>query len=79
VEVPKLLSNVGNAVQALLGKQPGMDDIVRAARAEGYAVLDDAGIGYTSDEEEQAARAVSFTCIRCPVCRNSWADRPGSR
>ena len=62
----KLLSNVGNAVQALLGKQPGMDDIVQAARAEGYAVLDDAGIAYTSDEEEQAARAVSFTVHPVP-------------
>ena len=62
----KLLSNVGNAVQALLGKQPGMDDIVQAARAEGCAVLDDAGISYTSDEEEQAARAVSFTVHPVP-------------
>ena len=62
----KLLSNVGNAVQALLGQQPGADDIVRAARAEGRAVLDDAGISYTSDEEEQAARAVSFTVHPVP-------------
>ena len=62
----KLLSNVGNAVQALLGKQPGMDNIVQAARAEGYAVLDDAGVAYTSDEEEQAARAVSFTVHPVP-------------
>ena len=62
----KLLSNVGNAVQALLGQQPGADDIVRAAQAEGRAVLDDAGINYTSDEEEQAARAVSFTVHPVP-------------
>lgn len=62
----KLLSNVGNAVQALLGQQPGADDLVRAARAEGRAVLDDAGIGYTSDEEERAARAVSFTVHPVP-------------
>jgi 2-dehydropantoate 2-reductase len=62
----KLLSNVGNAVQALLGQQPGMEAIVRAAQAEGRAVLDDAGIGYTSDEEEQAARAVSFTVHPVP-------------
>jgi 2-dehydropantoate 2-reductase len=62
----KLLSNVGNAIQALLGKQPGMDELVRAAQAEGRSVLDAAGIGYTSDEEEAAARAKSFTVKPVP-------------
>ncbi len=56
----KLLSNVGNAFQALLGRPEGMGRLVRAAEAEGRAVLDAAGIAYTSDEEEAAARADSF-------------------
>ena len=56
----KLLTNTGNAFQALLGQPKGMGRLVRAAEAEGRAVLDAAGIGYTSDEEEAAARADSF-------------------
>ena len=56
----KLLSNVGNAFQALLGRPEGMGRLVRAAEAEGRAVLDAAGIAYTSDEDEAAARADSF-------------------
>lgn len=56
----KLLTNVGNAFQALLGRSEGMGRLIRAAQAEGREVLDAAGIGYTSDEEEAAARADSF-------------------
>jgi 2-dehydropantoate 2-reductase len=56
----KLLSNVGNAFQALLGRPSGMGRLVRAAEAEGRAVLDAAGIAYTSDADEAAARADSF-------------------
>ncbi len=56
----KLLTNAGNAFQALLGQPKGMGRLVRAAEAEGRRVLDAAGIGYTSDEEEAAARADSF-------------------
>jgi 2-dehydropantoate 2-reductase len=56
----KLLSNVGNAFHALLGEPEGMGGLVRAAQAEGRAVLDAAGIAYTSDEVEAAARADSF-------------------
>jgi 2-dehydropantoate 2-reductase len=62
----KLLSNVGNAIQALLGRQPGVGELVRAAEAEGRSVLDAAGIDYTSDEEEAAARAKSFTVKPVP-------------
>ncbi len=62
----KLLSNVGNAIQALLGNQPGGRELVRAAEAEGRSVLDAAGIGYTSDEEEAAARAKSFSVKPVP-------------
>ena len=56
----KLLTNTGNAFQALLGQPKGMGRLVQAAQAEGQWVLDRAGIGYTSDEEEAAARADSF-------------------
>ena len=56
----KLLTNTANAFQALLGQPEGMGRLVRAAEAEGRRVLDAAGIGYTSDEEEAAARADSF-------------------
>jgi 2-dehydropantoate 2-reductase len=62
----KLLSNVGNAIQALLGRQPGAGALIRAAEAEGRSVLDGAGIDYTSDEEEAAARAKSFTVKPVP-------------
>jgi 2-dehydropantoate 2-reductase len=62
----KLLTNVGNAVQALLGRQPGASDLIRAAEGEGRSVLDAAGITYTSDEEESAARAKSFTVQPVP-------------
>jgi 2-dehydropantoate 2-reductase len=56
----KLLTNVANPFQALLGEPPGMGRLVRAAEAEGRAVLDAAGISYTSDEDEAADRAMSF-------------------
>jgi 2-dehydropantoate 2-reductase len=56
----KLLSNIANAFQALLGRSEGMGPLVEAAQAEGRAVLDAAGIAYTSDEDEAAARADSF-------------------
>jgi 2-dehydropantoate 2-reductase len=56
----KLLTNTGNAFQALLDQPKGMGRLVRAAEAEGRAVLDAAGIGYTADEEEAGARADSF-------------------
>lgn len=56
----KLLSNVGNAFQALLGRAAGMGRLVRAAEEEGRAVLDAAGIAYTSDADHAAARADSF-------------------
>jgi 2-dehydropantoate 2-reductase len=62
----KLLSNVGNAIQALLGRQPGAGELIQAAGAEGRSVLDGAGIDYTSDEEEAAARAKSFTVKPVP-------------
>ncbi|GLZ45334.1 2-dehydropantoate 2-reductase [Actinomycetospora sp. NBRC 106375] len=47
----KLLTNLGNALQALLGDASGAADIQRAAEAEARAVLDAAGIAVTPDDE----------------------------
>jgi 2-dehydropantoate 2-reductase len=54
----KLLANLGNAVEAVCGRRDGDDvaELRRRARAEGTAVLDAAGIPYTSEEENAAAR-----------------------
>ncbi|MFI7636804.1 ketopantoate reductase family protein [Nonomuraea sp. NPDC049400] len=52
----KLISNLGNAVEALLGHVPGMADVVERARAEARAVLDEAGIAYSTPEEEAEVR-----------------------
>ncbi|GAA3180811.1 ketopantoate reductase family protein [Nonomuraea roseoviolacea] len=52
----KLLGNLGNAVEALCGHEPGADALHERARAEGAAVLEEAGIAYTSQEEESALR-----------------------
>ena len=62
----KLLTNVGNAFQALLGQPKGMGRLVRAAEAEGRGVLDAAGIDYVDDAEEAAARADSFEVLPVP-------------
>ncbi|MGW1744118.1 ketopantoate reductase family protein [Streptomyces sp. NPDC002092] len=54
----KLLSNLGNALEAVAG--PISDDeavtLYKRVRAEGEAVLDAAGIAYASAEEQKAAR-----------------------
>jgi 2-dehydropantoate 2-reductase len=54
----KLLSNLGNAIEALCGRGGGDDaaDLGRRVRAEGTAVLDAAGIGYASRAEEATTR-----------------------
>lgn len=53
----KLLMNLGNAAQALCGNVDGVGDVMRAARAEGVAALDAAGVAYVSDAEDKARRA----------------------
>jgi 2-dehydropantoate 2-reductase len=53
----KLISNIANAIQALVGSNGDIDPVVAAAQTEARQVLDGAGIAYTSDEEEQATRA----------------------
>ncbi|MFJ6165152.1 ketopantoate reductase family protein [Micromonospora orduensis] len=51
----KLLSNLGNGLQALLG-QDIPDALAERIRAEGVAVLAAAGIAHTSPQEEKAER-----------------------
>jgi 2-dehydropantoate 2-reductase len=62
----KLLSNIGNSLQALCGDADGLEPLITAAVAEGRRVLAAAGIGYTGDEEEAAARADAFTVEAVP-------------
>ena len=57
----KLLTNIGNAFSALVGQNGRIGELVRAAEQEAREVLAAAGIAYTGDEEEAAARAGSFT------------------
>ncbi|GAA0385160.1 2-dehydropantoate 2-reductase [Acrocarpospora corrugata] len=52
----KLLGNLGNAVEALCGPGPGRETVLAKAVAEGRAVLDAAGIGYATPQEEQDRR-----------------------
>jgi 2-dehydropantoate 2-reductase len=52
----KLITNLGNAYQALVGDTKGTGSLVRQAVAEGRDVLAEAGIEVTSDEEEAADR-----------------------
>ena len=52
----KLLSNLGNAVDALCGTAARGSGIAQRARREGVACLQAAGISYIGDDEEDAAR-----------------------
>ncbi|ONK12952.1 2-dehydropantoate 2-reductase N-terminal domain-containing protein [Streptomyces sp. MP131-18] len=54
----KLLANLANAVEALSGPPaaPPLTEVVAAARAEGVAVLDAAGLAYASEEEQARLR-----------------------
>lgn len=60
----KLLLNLGNAVFALCGlKAEGAGELLTAAKAEGVAVLEAAGIAYASDEEDRARRSNTLTIV----------------
>nr|WP_062338759.1 2-dehydropantoate 2-reductase N-terminal domain-containing protein [Herbidospora sakaeratensis] len=52
----KLLGNLGNAVEALVGPDPAGLDLARRAREEGLAALAAAGVEVTTPEEERARR-----------------------
>jgi 2-dehydropantoate 2-reductase len=62
----KLISNIGNAFQALVGNNGETGSLIKAADGEARQILDAAGILYTSDEEERAARSHSFTVQPVP-------------
>jgi 2-dehydropantoate 2-reductase len=62
----KLLTNLGNAVMALLGDTSDADDIKQAVDAEAREVLAAARITVTTDEQEAAARAEAFTVSPVP-------------
>jgi 2-dehydropantoate 2-reductase len=52
----KLLSNLGNAVDALCGSAARGSGIAQRARREGIACLEAAGISFVADDEQDAAR-----------------------
>ncbi|MFF5188305.1 ketopantoate reductase family protein [Streptomyces sp. NPDC000345] len=61
----KLLSNLGNALEAVSGLVvgPEAEALFARVRAEGAAVLDAAGIAYAGTEEQQAARGDKVTLV----------------
>lgn len=52
----KLIMNLGNAVQALFGRQDGSDEIASRARREGREAIDAAGIAIASSDEDRERR-----------------------
>ncbi|WP_037604421.1 ketopantoate reductase family protein [Streptacidiphilus rugosus] len=54
----KLLNNLANALEALVGREQieKAEDLWDAGRAEGVAVLDAAGIAYSTEEERRAVQ-----------------------
>ena len=62
----KLLTNLGNAYDAVCGDPAGRREVAGRLRAEGRAVLDAAGIDYASQEEERARRGDQVTVRPIP-------------
>jgi 2-dehydropantoate 2-reductase len=62
----KLISNLGNVFEALAGRTKEVRPLFEAADREARTVLDAAGVGYTSDEEESATRSAGFSIGRIP-------------
>jgi len=62
----KLLSNLGNVFQALVHGNGDPAPLAARAEAEARAVLEGAGIVYTSDEDESAARDAGFHMHEVP-------------
>lgn len=67
----KLISNIGNVFQALVGHSGDWRPLLAEAEAEGRQVLDTAGIEYISEAEETAARAAGFTMKPVPGVSSS--------
>lgn len=61
----KLLSNLGNALEAVSGPAggPEAEALYARVRAEGAAVLDAAGIAYVSADEQRAVRGDKVTLV----------------
>ncbi|MEZ0066446.1 2-dehydropantoate 2-reductase [Streptacidiphilus sp. MAP12-20] len=64
----KLLNNLGNALEASLGREQleKSEDLLAAVRAEGVAVLDAAGIAYATDEERMAVQGRRMQVVPIP-------------
>jgi 2-dehydropantoate 2-reductase len=64
----KLLNNLANALEALVGGEgiPNAADVWQAVRGEGVAVLDAAGIAYSSEEERQAVQGGRMGVVPIP-------------
>jgi 2-dehydropantoate 2-reductase len=67
----KLISNIGNVLQALVARNGYWRQLAAEAETEARGVLDAAGIGYISDAEESAARAAGFTMKPVPAVPDS--------
>jgi 2-dehydropantoate 2-reductase len=57
VKARKLVTNLGNAIEALTGRAHGVGPVVRAATEEGERVLGAAGIDLASMEDDKGLRA----------------------
>jgi 2-dehydropantoate 2-reductase len=78
----KLLANVGNVLQALLGDTKGAEDLREAVEAEARAILRAAAVPIVGEEECRARQAGSpkaCRSCRCPASRPSSAAPAGSR
>ena len=62
----KLISNIGNILQALVARNGDWRPLATRAEAEARAVLDAAGIACTTDGDEREARAAGFTMKPVP-------------
>jgi 2-dehydropantoate 2-reductase len=73
----KLISNLGNIFEALVGPSKEVQHLREAAEREARAVLDAADIAYTSDDEESTARAGAFSVrpvagVAEHLCGSTW-------
>lgn len=64
----KLLNNLANALEALVGGEgvPDAADLWQSVRGEGVAVLEAAGIAYSSEEERQAVQGGRMGVVPIP-------------